>query len=163
MESFTPQSNKRTAGLPSPCPIGLKNHCSTAPGSLPLGPGRAPAQHQIQAPLRYLQVRLCGAPDPHRIHTPLGSLPLKSPAPQALLGPSLAWNNQSSSPLGPPIGPCRNTTPPGSPPIGARHQLSVRHPHSPACRGSCPSGLSQVPALHASQITALTGSSSGCQ
>jgi hypothetical protein len=39
----TPWSNKRTASLPNPCPVGLQSHCSILPGSLPLGMCQATA------------------------------------------------------------------------------------------------------------------------
>jgi hypothetical protein len=108
-----PQSNKRTAGLPNPHPIGL-------PGSLPLGPSQAPAQHQIQTLPGSPPLWPCHTPDqhwihtprgsqplrPHQIHTPLGSPPFRSYIPQALLGPSSAWDYWIHAPPEfPPLGP----------------------------------------------------------
>jgi hypothetical protein len=47
MEDFsTPQSNKRTANLPNPCPIGLHSHCSILPSSPLLGLCQAIALRQ---------------------------------------------------------------------------------------------------------------------
>jgi hypothetical protein len=66
-----PQSNKRTASLPSPSPAGLQSHCSTLQGSPPLvWLHQAPAPCWIHAPPGSL------LPGPCQIHTPPGSPPL---------------------------------------------------------------------------------------
>jgi hypothetical protein len=75
MEGFSmAQSTKRTAGPPSPHPIGPQSHYSTPPGSPPLGPCWAPALHGTAA-----------------------SPPHWAPAPQALPGPSSAGLPDSRS------------------------------------------------------------------
>jgi hypothetical protein len=115
-----PQSNKRTACLPSPHHVDLQSHCSALPGSPLLGLCWATALHQIHTPPPpgFPPLRLCRAlalcqihalpgsspPWPHQIHAPLGPPPLGSPASQALLGLSSTWDDQRH-------------TPPGSPPL----------------------------------------------
>jgi hypothetical protein len=69
MEGFSmPQSNERTAGLPSPHPIGLQSRCSAPLGSPPL------RLCQIHAPPTpgSLPLWLCQALTMCQIHTPPG-------------------------------------------------------------------------------------------
>jgi hypothetical protein len=88
-----------------------------------------------------LLLRSHHAPAPHWIHAPLGSLPLQHPTPQALLGPSSAWDDQIHTLLGSPLpGPYWIPTPPRTPSLGARQHLSMRQPHTPAHQDPCPSG-----------------------
>jgi hypothetical protein len=88
-----PRSNKRTASVPSSCPVGLWSCCSAPLGSLPLGPHQAPAPCWIHAPQGSLPLELRWAPALHWIYNPLGSLPLGPPAPRALKGPSSTWDD----------------------------------------------------------------------
>jgi hypothetical protein len=150
---FTPQSHKRTAGLPNPCPVGLRSCCSLTPVSLSLGPCWAPAlcwihalprslplgpstpqtmlgpsfawDDRIHTPLGSPPFGLWQAPALHKIHIPQGSLPLRPPTPQALLGPSSTWDDQSHAL-------------PGYPPLRSCQILPWRNP--------CP--LGQAPAQH---------------
>jgi hypothetical protein len=71
-------SNKITAGLPSPNPVGLQSQCSAPLDSPSLGLCWATAPCRIHAPTppRSTPLRLCQAPDLHCIHAPLGPLPL---------------------------------------------------------------------------------------
>jgi hypothetical protein len=88
-----PQTNKRTASLPSPHPICLQSHYSAPLGSPPLRLCQTPALCQIHTPLGSPPLRPCRAPVLCQIQTLPGSPPLETPAPQALLDPSSAWDD----------------------------------------------------------------------
>jgi hypothetical protein len=93
--------NKNPAGIPTLWPW-AQAPCETAislPGPPPLQPCQIPTW--LGAPC----LGQCHNPGPHWIHALPGSLPLRPPGPQDLLGPRSVWENW------------RNTTP-GSPPIG---------------------------------------------
>jgi hypothetical protein len=134
-----PQSNKRTASLPSPHPVGQQSCCSALLGSPPLRLCQATALHQIHTPPPpgSPPLRPFRALAPCRIHDPLGPLPLRlhwihtpplePPGPQALLDLSSACDYWSHAPL-------------GSSPLRARHQLGMRQLHPPTCQFTCPSG-----------------------
>jgi hypothetical protein len=168
MEGFSmPQSNERTAGLPSPHPIGLQSRCSAplgspplrlcqihappTPGSLPLWLCQALTMCQIHTPPGPPSVGRAGSMpcwDPHLLgHTSSmlpGSPAIKFPAPQALLGSSSTWDDWSH-------------TPPGFPHLRPGTSL-VWDNRSPSLLGSPPLRWSQAPALQAFQITAPPGS-----
>jgi hypothetical protein len=135
MEGFSmPLSNKGTAGLPNPHPVGLQSFCSILLGSLPLGLCQATALHQTHTrwatrpsvvPASSCQTHTMpeypshdhGDPPHHSMLDPIPELvpqlmgmPAPSPeltALQALLSPSNAWDDQTP-PLGLslPIRPC---------------------------------------------------------
>jgi hypothetical protein len=103
MEGFSiPQSSKRIASLPSPCPTGLQSCCSAPPGSLPLLLCQAPAPCQIHAALGSLtsghamaqlcdRSMLCQDPHPSGRTDPCPTTDqhtTKIPAPQAMPWPS---------------------------------------------------------------------------
>jgi hypothetical protein len=137
----TPQSNKRTAGLPSPHPIDLQSRCSAPPCSLPLRLHQVTAPHRIHAPPPGSPLlRPCWALTPCRINALLGPPPLRHCWAPAVLGTT------GSTPCMDPhlLGHA------GSTPLGPQ-------PLSPL-----PLGQSQAPALEAFQITAPPGSYSAC-
>jgi hypothetical protein len=160
VEGFsTPRSNKRTAGLPNPCPIGLQSRCSILPGCPPVGLHQATAPHQthtLQDPrllgrtrsMYHWDSRPSATPDPSPEPDPhsAGIPALKPTAPWALLGPSYVWDDQIPAPRFPPLRPhrapatCGMT---GAPPRWDRHQLGVRQLHPPACRDPRPSGVAR--------------------
>jgi hypothetical protein len=79
VEGFsTPQSNKRTACLPSPHPVGLQSLCFALLDSLPLRLCwvTAPCQIHTALPPESLLLRQCRTLAPCCIYTPPGSLPL---------------------------------------------------------------------------------------
>jgi hypothetical protein len=147
-----PWSNKRRANLPRLHPIGLQSCYSTPPGSLPLRQHRIPAPQaapctrsasdphtnripatQAAGPSSSDRSMYC--PDPH----PIGSPPLRlcwAPAPHRTRSHTL--------PGSPPLGPCRKSALPVFLPLKARHQLSVRQPHTPVFQDPYPSGPARL-------------------
>jgi hypothetical protein len=145
---------------------GLQSCCSTH---------QAPALHQIHASLGFGPLGPHGTPtstlDPpsaripaprtrqdtslHWIHAPPGSPPLRSPAPQALLGSSSMWDHQIHlcrdlrplAMLGPSsvLDPC----PAGIPTTQGQALVQSETAASPFMPGYLPLWPSQVPALQA--------------
>jgi hypothetical protein len=97
------------------------NHIPTPLRPPSLGPCWASAPHEtatFPTALGSLPLGLHRAPAPWQIYTSPGSMPLGPLAPQALPGPTSAWDDQIQVPPGSlPLGPCQAcqiTTPPGS-------------------------------------------------
>jgi hypothetical protein len=96
VEGFSTQwSNKRTAGLPNPHPVGLQSCCSILPGFPPLGwhqttdpqcihPQQDPHLLGHAGSMSHWDTRPSAMPDPSpsQIHTPPGYLPLCRDMPQ---------------------------------------------------------------------------------
>jgi hypothetical protein len=121
--------SNRTASLPSPHPIGLQSRCSALLDSLPIRlhwpqlcarsthhqdprpsgcarPWTPPPTPLESPPLKSPAPQALPGPSStwdDRIHTLLGSLPLRIPTSQALPGPSSMWNDQNHAPLGSPL------------------------------------------------------------
>jgi hypothetical protein len=149
MEGFsTPLSNKRTAGLPNPCPIGLQFCCSFLPGSLPFGLSQvtAPCQTHTQwepatRPCRWIHnhrdprhqsvlVPAWIGPTAHQDTrpSPWAHCPSGPAEPQPRMGPRTPTS---------PIRPCLTPAPCGM--TGTlcrwdRHHPGVRQPHPRACQ-----------------------------
>jgi hypothetical protein len=113
MEGFSrPRSNKSTASLPSPLPIDMQSHCSTplalcpsgcaksqpCAGSMPHWDTRLSGHAGPLLPTRSTTARIpalwvTGPSSPP--HSNSSGIPAPcAPHPQALLGPSSAWNDQ---------------------------------------------------------------------
>jgi hypothetical protein len=175
-----PQSNKWTAGLPSPHTVGLQSCCSAPLGSLPHGLRQATALHQIHTPPPpgSLPLRPCQTLAPHWIHAPPRPLPLGwakldpcptgTPTYWALPDPHLTRTptTQACSPSGsagpqlhmgwPEPCPTRIPTPQGWAPAWCETATS------PSMLGFLPLRQSQASALQAFQITTPPGSHLGC-
>jgi hypothetical protein len=162
-----PQSNKRTAGLPNPCLVGLQSCCSILLGSPPLGlcqathggipapqpcwpPASGPTpcwvpHHPLATPL---DLRSPGSPPPVRTgpqhgvqsHSSPGYPPPLEPTTlQALLSPSYAWDDRTPTTRTPP--PIRPSVWKNwSPAHWDKHQPGVRQPHPPAHQEPHPLG-----------------------
>jgi hypothetical protein len=158
---FTPWSNKRAAGLQSPHHIGLWSHCSTPPGSLPLGPCWVPASHWIQALPGSVPLRPHQAPALHRIHThwdpcPSGTLPFRPWLAAAPHRTTRTMTCQDPHPSGPTGSP-----PHRDPRLSGRAAVLCEIAASPTSPGSPLLGPNQAPTLQACQINTLPGSCSG--
>jgi hypothetical protein len=146
VEGFsTPRSNKRTAGLPNPCPIGLQSRCSILSGSPPVGLHQSTAPHQTHT--RW-DTRPSAAPaSSSQTHTTPEYLPLGWATRSTTTGiPATrpqwipAWSRPHSSPGYPPL--------PNPPPFRPRC--------APAMHGMTGPPTPRTPPAH----QALSGSSS---
>jgi hypothetical protein len=127
-----PQSNKRTAGLPSPHPVGLQSTALLCQDLHPLvctGPSTTLDPRTTKNPL----LRPRQAPHLAGIPAPSSSLPLRPCWLPAL------WDDWIHAPPGSAslgardaLAPHRIPIPPGSPPLRTGHQFGMRQPHPPA-------------------------------
>jgi hypothetical protein len=132
MEGFSmPQSTKRTAGPPSPHPIGPQSHCSTPQGFPPLRP--------CQAPVPWGTKKFTPWRDPHHLD-PMSLGPHWAPSPCGTTGSPPHWDPCPSCPARPqlhvgppdqcPAGiPTPSSALPGPSSAGLLDRLSTKPPH----------------------------------
>jgi hypothetical protein len=125
------QSNKRTAGLPSPHPTVLQSCCSTQPGSQAvLGHSFTQDPHPTGTPTSWAVLDPCSTktPAPWATPDPLHQDPCPSISCPSIPQPlSSTWDYWSHAPL-------------GSPPLWVGDQLGLTQLHSPAHQDPCPLG-----------------------
>jgi hypothetical protein len=181
VEGFTtPWSNKRTASLPNPRPVGPQS-CARPQlcarpthGGIPISqpcwpPAHRPTQHQNSGPsVMPPDPRPLGSPPPLCTRPQPGTGPTADwPAPppepttlQALLSLSHAWDKWNPTP---PIRPCLSPAPCGTSgvlPHWDRHHAGVKQPHSPACWTPHPLGRAGPSSTRLPRLTAPPGSCS---